>query len=189
MEKVTCIQSCEEKNRLNDEDKELYFDIKNSAPIAELLYEGFDFNVIINFKTKKVKEIKHFSFDVVSPVNLCDAAFVRYRVTGFLYISGDVKKMYYNIFDLQVKDDKQKSFLDKTTFKCHNDIALNELIYIDRKTNKSCIELISLIDRQNGMKFDVKADSDFYQLYKKGEIDLVDLYYLEMCDEVLVLKK
>lgn len=184
MEKVTRILSCEVNNQLPDEDKKLYFDINNSAPIAELLYEGFDFNVILNFKTKKVKETKHFSFDVVSPINLCDKPFLKYKVSGFIYISRDIKKLYYNIFDLQMNDNKPKSFLDKTTFECNDDIALNELIYIDRKANESCIELISLIYIKNNMKFNITADSDFYKLYKKGEIDLVDLYYLEMCEEV-----
>ena len=48
----------------NSDDK-LYYDLKNSGPIVEITYEGLDFNIINDFKTKILNDVKHFSFNIV----------------------------------------------------------------------------------------------------------------------------
>jgi len=161
-------------NSYENSDDKLYYDLKNSGPIVELLYESLYFNTINDFETRMVDDVKHFSFNLVSKDD------IKYKVSGYCDINGKIKNIYYSI---QNMFGDYKYFLDRTTAGTDK-IFLNELILIDSEKKEIEIESVSLTNVDDDTFFNLRYDNDFYRLYRKDEIDIIDLYYAAMCEDI-----
>jgi len=169
----------EQFSKLNSQDQDLCIVLRGSKPIYHLMNND-DYNTLINFKTKKEINRIYFSFDILGDMNIHPG--ILYKVNGSFISSTRGRNIVYTIHNSN--NNSLYGVYSDNYISVKNNVILNEVTYINTRSNISRIEYVDLTIKKFPSEHDeifiIDPDSDIYKLYSNKQIDVTTLCNLAL---------